>query len=131
MPATNLLAMPLVTMTIAVSTNEDWVDSVKWVVDDGSPNASKPQLDLRGIAFEMEVRRAPPDHGVVLTASTDDGGLMIGVPPNFGFLIINIDVENMKVQQPGVYVADIVGKDIETHRVVATIALTINQGITR
>lgn len=132
MPSTNLLAMPLVQMVIATGTNEDWVDSIKFLVDTGGADASLfPQLDLRGIAFEMEVRRAAPDHEVILSASTANGSLLIGDPPDFGYLLINVAIEEMKTQQPGDYVADIIGSDVEFQRVIAQITMTIVEGITR
>lgn len=129
MAETNLLAMPSLPMIIETGTNEDWVDSIQFLVDIGTGLFD--QLDLRGIAFEMEVRRAPPDHEVILTATTDDGTLAIGEPPDFGFLLINIGADSMKVRQPGDYVGDIVGTDDHSRRVIATFDLTIIQGITR
>ena len=133
MPSTNLLAMPLVQMVVATGTNEDWVDSIKFLVDDGSgaPVDTLPQLDLRGIAFEMEVRRVAPDHEVILSASTENGSLIIGDPPDFGYLLINVSLDEMKIQEPADYVADIIGSDAEFQRVIAKITLTIVEGITR
>jgi len=132
MPASNLLAMPLVAMEIFTGTNEDWVDSIKWLVDTGSGDMDTfPQLDLRGIEFEMEVRRSTPDHEVVISASTKTGGLAIGEPPDVGYLLINIDVAEMMLQQPGDYVADIVGRDPDSARRVADITLEIVLGVTR
>lgn len=132
-PPTNLLAMPLVMMVVETGTNEDWVDSIKFVVDDGSGGSpdSLPQLDLRGIDFEMEIRRSAPDHEVIITASTANEKIMIGDPPDFGYLLLNIPTSEMKTQEPGPYVADIVGSDIANRRVIAQITLTIIEGITR
>jgi hypothetical protein len=131
MPSTNLLAMPLVQLVVETGTNEDWLDSIKFLVDTGVPEDEMPQLDLRGIVFEMEVRRAAPDHEVILDATTEDGTLLIGEPPDFGYLLINIPVTDMTAIQPSEYVADIVGHDEEFQRVVVQIALTIQRGITR
>src|SRR5262245_31069061 len=130
---TNLLAMPLLRLTVETGTNEDWVDSVKFVVDDGSgsPPEDLPQLDLRDITFEMEVRRTAPDNQVIISATTENGSIKIGDPPDFGFLIINVDHEEMMVQKPGDYVADIVGIDDVSRRVVVQITLDIIEGITR
>ena len=127
LPTTNLLSMPLVQLTVDTGTNEDWLDSLKYVVSE----ADDDQLDLRGIEFAMEVRRSAPDNEVILRASTSDGKLHIGAPPDYGFLIISIPVEEMKYKRPGVYVADIVGSDGEYVRVCITIALTIVEGVTR
>jgi hypothetical protein len=126
---TNLLAMPLVSMTVITGTNEDWIDSIKFVVDDGS--ADPPQLDLTGIKFDMEVRRQPPDVEVVLKASTADGTLAVGAAPDFGFLLINVDHDKMKIIQPNDYTADIVGTDGEIIRRCIVMDLQIVLGITR
>jgi hypothetical protein len=126
---TNLLAMPLVTIQVETGTNEDWIDALKFLVDDGSEDP--PQLDLTGIDFSMEVRRTPPDHEVVLTASTALGTLGVGNPPDFGFLLINIPMAEMRGQQPGKYVADITGTDGQDIRRCVVIDLEIVWGITR
>jgi hypothetical protein len=126
---TNLLAMPLVNMTVITGTNEDWIDSIKFVVDDSS--GDPPQLDLTGITFTMEVRRQPPDNEVVLRASTDDGTLAVGAPPDFGFLLINIDHEQIKIIKPDDYTADIVGTDGDIIRRCIVIDLQVVLGITR
>lgn len=122
--------MPLVTMTVITGTNEDWVDSIKYLVA-GDEFPELPQLDLTGIAFLMEVRRTAPDTEVVLRASTEDGTLGIGAPPNFGYLMINIDHESMKIIRPGKYVADIVGQDDITVRRCVVVDLEVVFGITR
>jgi hypothetical protein len=97
-------------------------------VDGTSPSE---QLDLRGIDFEMEIRRAPPDHEVVLHATTKDGSLAFGYPPDIGFLIINISNTVMASQQPGEYVGDIVATDTVYRRRAFIIGLEITLGITR
>lgn len=130
--STNLLAMPLVAVSVITGNNEDWVDSIKYVVDDGSSLIDDmPQLDLTGITFEMEVRRLAADHEVVLRASTADGTISIGEPPDFGFLLINVDHEQMKQIRDGGYTADIIGIDLQTIRRVVVISLEIALGITR
>jgi hypothetical protein len=129
---TNLLAMPLVTMTVVTGTNEDWVDSIKYLVDNGSGDPDLyPQLDLTGIAFSMEVRRLSPNAEVVIRASTADGTLGIGDAPNTGYLLINVDHEMMKTIKPGGYSGDIVGQDAVTIRRCVVIDLEIALGITR
>ena len=130
---TNVLALPLVSMTVATGTNEDWIDTIKYVVNDESSADFNqlPQLDLRGITFEMEIRRAAPDHEVILNASTKDGEILIGNPPDYGFLIINVPLAQMTLKQPGTYVGDIVATDSINSRVTVQISLTIVEGITR
>jgi hypothetical protein len=125
-----LLAMPLIQLKIETSSNEDWIDSIVFCVPPPlDPTA--PQLDLRGIDFEMEVRRSPDDHEVVLSCSTKEGSIEIGLPPNYGHLIFFKTEEFMKTLAPGDYFADLVGSDGSYQRRVAIILLTIDEGITR
>jgi hypothetical protein len=129
---TNLLALPLLSLTVETGNSEDWIESIKYVVDTGAVDPTTfPQADLRGIDFQMEVRRAAPAHEVVLGATTADGSLAVGEPPDFGFLIINIGYDDMTALQAGSYVADIRGKDGRYTRICIQIALTIFTGITR
>lgn len=131
--ATNVLALPLVAVSIETGNNEDWVDAVKFVVDDGSTSSvdQMPQLDLRGITFDMEVRRTAGDHEVIFAASTVSGTLFIGNPPDFGFLFINVPLVEMQNHAAGDYVADIVGRDDTNSRVAVQIVLTIFEGVTK
>lgn len=129
-PPTNLLAMPMVGISVIAGNNEDWIDSLKFYVDDGT-GAAGDQLDLTGINFDMEIRRNVPDHEVVIRASTKDGTLRIGDPPNFGFLLIGIDHDQMKLQNIGTYVGDIVGSDALSVRRVISVSLEIVEGVTR
>lgn len=125
---TNVLALPLAHLVIEVSNNEDWIDSLVFVVSDTEPLE---QLDLRGIAWEMHVRRQPEIHEIVLAASTFDRRLSIGSPPNFGHLIFFVPQETMKGLWAGKYVGDIRARDANFERVVFTIDLQILEGITR
>jgi len=129
--ATNILALPLALLEVETGNNEDWIDSVKYLVGDAPPDEEPPQLDLTGIEFEMEVRRAAGDHEVILSASTKAGGLSIGAPPNTGYLIISIPVTTMKPIRAGEYVADIVATDGTYTRRCIEIALTVKEGLTR
>jgi hypothetical protein len=126
---TNILAIPRTQMTIESGTNEDWIDSIKFLVDTG--DAILPQLDIRGITFEMEVRRSPSAHEVVLAASTVTGTLKIGIPPDYGFLLIHIPFADMRTLGAGTYVADIIGRDQFYTRVIIQIDLIIFEGVTR
>jgi hypothetical protein len=124
---TSILALPLAAAEIETGTNEDWIDSLLYLVGD----ETGPQLDLRGIRFDMEIRHRAPDAEVVLTASTADGRIKIGEYPNFGYLIINVDNSEMLTKRPGEYVGDIVASDDTYTRRTVTIDLTLIQGITR
>ena len=125
---TQSLALSVAHLTIETGNNEDWIDAIKFVVDGGSPEE---QLDLRGMKFQMEVRRRVEDHEVVIHASTDDGRLMIGEFPDFGFLIITILDEVMRTKDAGNYVGDIIASDTDFVRRCITFDLTVIEGITK
>lgn len=126
-PSTNLLAMPLVEISVRTGNNEDWVDSMVFLVDE----ETGAQLDISGIKFEMEIRRAAPDHEVILSASTANGTLQTGDAPNVGFLIINLPLAEMKTKFPGNYFGDIRGTDDQHTRVVVSVILEIFEGLTK
>jgi hypothetical protein len=86
---------------------------------------------LTGIEFEMEVRRTAPGHEVLITATTEDGSLAIGEPPNFGYLIINVGFDEMKQLSAGNYVADIRATDGHYTRICIQIDLIVFDGVTR
>lgn len=126
--ATNILALPMIQITVQTANNEDWIDTIKFLV---GPDPGTAQLDLRGIDFEMEVRRAPDDHEVVLSASTQNGKLAIGVPPDFGYLLINIPLSEMKMQWPGEYVGDCRASSGGFTRRCIDMTMTIVEGVTK
>jgi hypothetical protein len=131
---TNILAMPLTNMSMTTGNNEDMVESVLYQVGGtGSPSlgVAAEQLDLRGIDFNMYVRRSPSDHEVLMTASTDDHTLSVGAYPNVGFLLFDIPVTAMQNRIPGTYVADVVAAADGYTRRCLVIELTIVEGITR
>jgi hypothetical protein len=126
---TNVLALPVADAVMETGTNEDWIDCFVYYVDDGT--TTPPQLDLRGIDFELEVRRTPPDNEVILMATTKNGSILRGFPPNVGYLIFNISDEAMASRSPGTYVGELRADDGIYRRVTIHIDLTIQQGITR
>jgi len=130
----NLLALPFVQMSVQTGNNEDWIDALKYVspptgMDPEDPAA--PQTDLRGITFEMEVRRSRDDHEVIISATTADGSLSVGAAPNYGYLIFSIRSEVMRSKRAGDYVADVVGRDDQYARRVIDMDLTIVEGVTK
>src|SRR4051812_27434413 len=128
----NLLAMPVVQITVETGNNEDWVDTLVFVVEtEGIAIADMPQLELNGIAFEMEVRRTESDAEVIIAASTENGTLMIGDYPNNGYLIWNIPFADMRRVSAGSYVGDVVGVDEWNRRRVIQIGLTVIEGVTK
>lgn len=131
--STNILALPLVEAVIVTGNNEDWVDTFQFLVDNGSgAPGTYPQLDLRGIDFQMIVRRQLGDHEVIVEASTADGSMAVGAPPNYGFLILYVPLEGvMEYKSAGTYVADIVASDGNFTITTIQIALTIFEGVTQ
>jgi hypothetical protein len=141
MAAANVLALPLAHVVFEVSNNEVWVDSLRYVVEpNGSPPPEtetpprvieRPQLDLRGIAFEMQLRRRPQDNEVVLQGGTTDGMLSVGAAPNWGHLIFYVPEVMMRRIWPGQYVGDVRASNARFERVCLTLDVTVLEGITR
>jgi hypothetical protein len=127
---TNILGLPLANLTIQTGNNEDWIDSIVYLVTnpDGTPG---PQLDLSGIEFAFEIRRQPPAHEVILAGSTADGSLSIGAPPNVGYLIFYVPLAVMQYRAAGDYVGDIRANDGQFERVCMTLDFTVIEGVTR
>jgi hypothetical protein len=126
---TNVLALPLSHVVMEASNNEDWIDTLVFLVSDSGPPLE--QLDLRGIGFTMHLRRRPEIHEIVLAASTIDRTLFIGSPPNIGYLIFYVPEDTMRTLWPGQYVGDVVANDASFERVCLTLDVTILEGITR
>jgi hypothetical protein len=140
MAAANVLALPLAHVVFEVANNEVWVDSLRYVVTESgsSPEpeperlaSARPQLDLRGIAFEMQLRRRPQDNEVVLQGGTSDGMLSVGAAPNWGHLIWYVPEVMMRRIWPGQYVGDVRASNARFERVCLTLDVTILEGITR
>ena len=131
MAAINVLALPLAHLVIEVANNADWIDSLVYLVTTPDSDQPGPQLDLRGIAFQMHIRRRPEDNEIVLAGSTADGTLSIGPAPNYGYLILSVAEETMRGIWPGEYVGDVRASDGRFERVALTIDLTVIEGITR
>jgi len=134
MSKTNILALPIVLADIVTGNNEDWVDTILFLIDNGSGDpTSMAQLDLRGIDFRMEIRRQTGDNEVIIQASTMDNTMAVGAQPNYGYLIIYVPLDEvMQYKSPGTYVGDIVAIDgAFTRRVIMIDPLTIIEGVTR
>jgi hypothetical protein len=122
---TAILTLPLVELIVTTGNNEDWIDSIQYLENDEIT-----PVDLGGIFFAMEMRRVAADVDVVITASIDDGRLMVGGIGN-SFLLINVPLSMMDDVAQGDYVADIVAKAEGYTRVVARFTITLFQGVTR
>jgi len=127
--STNLLALPLTHVKFEVGNNEDWIDTLAYLVR--SDSTPLPQMDLRGINFLLEVRRSAEDYEVILSASTADGSLYVGSPPNVGYLIWYVPLSVMQYIAAADYVGDVVGSDGEFERTVMTLDLTVREGISK
>jgi hypothetical protein len=125
--STNVLALPLAQATIATGNNEDWIDAFEYVTGDATPLP----LDIRGINFQLIVRRFPDDPEVIVWASTEDNTIQVGTTPNYNFLIINVPYSTMKTRTPGTYVADMLASDGTWQRRVMNINLQIVDGVTK
>jgi hypothetical protein len=127
--STNILTLPLVTCTLITGNNEDWLDSFQFV-NTISTDVSTP-VDLAGIEFKMELRSLASDVDVLITASTEDGRLMVGGTED-SFLVIRVPAVLMETLVPADYVADIVAEADGYRRVIVQISpITIFQGVTR
>jgi hypothetical protein len=133
MSITNILALPLANLAMSTGTNEDWLDAVEYVYDDGSGNLPNlwPQLDIRGIMFWLQVRPFDVAPEVDIEGTTQDGTMLIGTYPDIGFLVFNVGEPRMRVLVPGSYVADVVATADGFTRRTLVIDLTVTQGITR
>lgn len=123
--STNILSLPLAHLTIETGNNEDWIDVIAYVTPDDQA------VDLRGISFEMEIRRRPEAHEVVLRAASDNGWISIGAVPNYGHLIISVPESEMRGHFAGQYVGDIRARNGRFVRRTVTIDLTIVEGVTK
>lgn len=126
---TNVLALPLAHLIIEVSNNADWIDTLVFMVSDSGPPLE--QLDLRGVDFEMHLRRRPEIHEIVLDASTKARTMFVGSPPDVGYLIFYVPRDTMQTLWAGKYVGDIVARDADFERVCLTVEMTVIEGITR
>ena len=99
--------MSLVTINFAVSTNEDWVDTIAIVEDPGGEDEGP--ADLTGSSFLMHVRKTAPTLAVMLILSTDNGRLIIEPgEEDAGKLTFYVAQDVIESIDPGTYVHDVV-----------------------
>ena len=122
MPAIDVWELPLIDLQFEVGTNEDWVDSIELLDEDGVT-----PLDLTGIAFRLQVRKTAPDHTVLIDASTAAGSLLVGN----GVVGLYVLEDTMHGVPPGDYVLDIVGEKAGRTARLATGTVKVLQGVTR
>ena len=111
-----------------VLTNEDWRDGLVITADD---DGDVP-VDLTGSSFLAHIRDNADRLHVIVTASTDNGKLVVSDPPTDGVLSWNINADEMATITPGDYVYDIVwttaGGVIDT---IIAGKITVKRGVTR
>jgi hypothetical protein len=56
----NLLAMPLVQLAIETGTNEDWIDSIKFLIDEGAGSTSGPSHNRISAAAQLVISSTAP-----------------------------------------------------------------------
>ena len=122
MPAIDVWQLPLIDLQFEVGTNEDWVDSIELLDEDGVT-----PLDLTGISFRMQVRKTAPDHTVLIDASTTAGTMLVGN----GVIGLYVLEDTMRGVPPGDYVLDIVGEKAGRAARLATGTVKVLQGVTR
>lgn len=133
-PATDILSLPRVNVTIETSNNEDWLDILTYhAYDFYDPNnpVLGDQLDLRGFFFDMHLRREPRDREIIVEATTINQRLSVGAEPNVGSLIIHVPESIMQIKMPGRYVGEIRASKGDFTRVIVSIELMLRLGITR
>lgn len=128
--ATNVLGIPLVAMSVTTGNNEDWIESISYLI---GPEGATPteQMDLRGIDFELEIRRRADDHEVIMNASTINHRMAVGAFPNYGYLLLYVPVGDMKTKSAGNYVADVVATADGYTRKIIDMTLSIVEGVTK
>lgn len=126
-PPVDVRTLPFAHLIIETGTNEDWIDVLRYDYTDEVDE----QLDLRGIHFEMHLRRSSVDREIIVGLSTIDRSLLIGPPPNWGCLFFYVPEEVMKTKFPGEYVGDVRASKGSLTQVCLTVDLTLKLGITR
>jgi hypothetical protein len=122
--------MSFFTINFAVSTNEDWVDTLA-IVEIPEGEDDPVPLDLEGTSFLMHIRKAATTLAIVMVLSTSNGRLIIE-PDEEDVGKLTFFVPEVEMLDPGVYVHDIVwtladGREINF----AEGTLTVKLGVTR
>lgn len=120
--------MTLFSINFAISTNEDWVDSLVFV----SGEEQEP-LDLSGSSFKMQLRTVPEKLTKIDEFSTENSRLVIEPAiEDVGKLSIVVPKETVDNISPGVYVYDLVWTMADGRAVnLAAGTVTVKLGITR
>ncbi len=130
--ATQILNLPLLSFTMTVATNEDWLDSWSYLDPSGSP------LTFAGLTLNMMIRSTlgsvtPP---VIASTAATVAGLSVngaivtgGVGGNV--LSLRIARATMGSVVPGPYVFEVQAQGDGQTRTIATGAVIVVQGIVR
>lgn len=118
----NILAIPLLTVAITTTKNEDFLDSI--TIKDLDLNL----IDLSGIDLRCQVRLSPGHPVVWLDLSTAGATLINGGAS--GTISFKVRKDALRFVDPGSYVLDMIASaDGATKRVVDG-TITIVQGVT-
>lgn len=126
--------MSLWKIDFAVATNEDWVDTIGVVENEGETDETP--YDLTGSHLIMQIKTQAEKLTVKLELSTDNGLLIIEDPstgePYANKFTVMVPQETVATMAPAVYVYDIVWTRVDG-RVVQFIegTVTVNLGVTR
>ena len=130
--ATRILAVPLLSFSMTVGTNEDWLDSWAYLDASGSP------ISLAGLVLNMMVRSSPGDAEAPVIASTAATVAGLAVSGNIvtggtgsNVLSLQIPRSTMLRLAPGAYVFEVQAQGDGDTRTIATGAVTVMQGIVR
>lgn len=128
--ATRILDLPLLSFSMTVGTNEDWLDS--WAYLDALGIA----IPLDGMTFALMVRPTPSDPNPLIVASTGQvpvRGLQANgaVTAGGNALAVSVPYTWMQKTVAGAYVFEVQAYGDGVTRVVARGALTVVQGIVR
>jgi hypothetical protein len=122
---TNILALPKISMSIDVSTNEDMAEAIQYFYPDGVT-----PIDLSGISFELMARDPVDPTIVILHLSSGGGGISTGGAGN-SVLAFGQPAAAMASIPPGAYSFDGVARADGKQRDCVLGLINVRQGITR
>lgn len=131
--ATQILNLPLLSFSMTVGTNEDWVDSLGAYLD-GSGNA----LSLAGCTLNFEMRPTAASTSAPVIAST--ASTVASLPVNGSVVVggagsnvpgLSVPLATMQKVPQGVYVAELQAFGDGLTRTIGSYVITVVQGIVR
>lgn len=132
---TNILELPQLQATFAISNNSDWTDRIKFLKPSIPDDANSPlvPLDLTGIEFRGQMRPATDSPVVALEVKTAD--MTIVNSGTDGMLTWNVPALMFDGMEAGDYVFDLLafgdGHVINLFEKAGAAAVTVNEGVTK